>query len=76
MIKFMRMELLSNHIKAWTDIIDLQKFTDQDIQMIIMGYNNPSSDKARRAILKSRTYESDIYIDINYANITRKRTAI
>ena len=73
-------------MKAWKFLLEFHRISDQDIKEIISykdeeGKTNkpehtPSSDDARRAILKIYSYESPLYKAVNRANQCQDESAI
>ena len=71
---------------AWKFLLEFHRISDQDIKEIIvykdeeekLNYekNTPSSDDARRAILKIYSYESPLYKAVNRANQCQDESAI
>jgi len=63
-------------MEAWKFLLEFHRISDQDIMMIINCINDPSSDDARRAILKIYSYETPLYSALNRANSCQDRSAI
>ena len=56
---------------AWLQIFEFQNISDQDVDEIRCDIHSPSSDRARAAILKIYTYETDLYPKLNEAGQTK-----
>ena len=63
-------------MEAWKFLLEFRRISDIDILKIIDGENDPSSDDARRAILKIYSYETPLYSSMNQANMRQDRNAI
>ena len=63
-------------MEAWKFLLEFHRISDQDIPKILNLENDPSSDDARRAILKIYSYETPLYDALNQANMRRDRNAI
>ena len=71
---------------AWKFLLEFHRISDQDIKEITGYYdergkenypkNTPSSDDARRAILKIYSYETSVYKAVNQANKCQDESAI
>ena len=75
-IKTARANLVTSDMEAWKFLLEFHRISDEDIKKIIQGLNDPSSDDARRAILKIYSYETPIYSQMNQANMRQDRNAI
>ena len=73
-------------MNSWKFLLEFHRISDQDIKEIIRykdeegkwhhPTHTPSSDDARRAILKIYTFETPIPYALNNANMRRDRNAI
>ena len=73
-------------MNSWKFLLEFHRISDQDIKEIIRykdeggkwhkRKHTPSSDDARRAILKIYTFETPIPYALNNANMCRDRNAI
>ena len=62
---------------AWEDFPEWEKISDEDIKEIACDWKNtPSSDAARKAILRIYSYETPLYSALNRANQCQDRGAI
>merc|ERR1711981_982796 len=61
---------------AWEDFPELKALTDQDIKDILNNKDTPSSDAARKAILRIYSYETPLYSALNNANQCQDQGAI
>ena len=63
-------------MEAWKFLLEFHRISDRDLLMIFMKKHDPSSDDARRAILKIYSYETPLYSALNRANSCQDRSAI
>ena len=61
---------------AWEDFPEWKKISDEDIKDILDQKNTPSSDAARKAILRIYSYETPLYSALNNANQCQDQRAI
>ena len=73
---FNREKLLKKQKKAWIALFTFHKVTNPTIKEILDGENSPQSDKARAAIIKMYSYESNLYSSINTALCCKDRSKI
>ena len=63
-------------MEAWKFLLEFHQISNEDIKKILKNKNDPSSDDARRAILKIYSYETPLVYALNQANMRRDRNAI
>ena len=71
-----RDELLKSQEQGWQILFDVAGLTDDNIKLIIDRKESEEGDKARAAVLKIYTYETNLYGGLNYALQTKDKSKI
>ena len=71
-----RDELLKSQEQGWLILFDFAGLTDDNIKLIINEKESEEGDKARAAVFKIYTYETNLYGGLNYALQTKDKSKI
>lgn len=72
----MRDKILPHQQFGWQILFECAGLTDEDIKLIMDKDPSPKGDRARCAVIKIYTYQTDLYTSANNANCTRDSSKI